>query len=243
MFETIFKGEYNVSRRSPSEVYSRSFDFGKKTGCIPSTFFSNSTSTPSQTILNCLINQNAKTLISKQTDDVKWFPTTEFAPQNQNLNVDVLIGFNQNEGTTFVLEEFDGTYMSRSEQYLNNLPNDTNIYDNNFALSRIAEFHPELKRQYWQCVSNLYSYGRTSFPNDFTNGTIDYNLNSAFNRAQNSRMLAWLKVSKITGDVDYNCASIDFASRLKTTGKVYQYNFNKITTFSTNPKWLGVTHG
>ena len=76
----------------------------------------------------------------------------------------------------------------------------------------------------------------------FYNGTVDYNLNKMDNLNLNSRIKAWDKISKITSDLNFNCPAIKFRKKTKTNGKIYQYKFNRRSSFNQNPRWLGVTH-
>ena len=234
-------GEFNESRKTPNEAFANSLNFSRKIGCVPTNY--DLTKQPlTQTILNCFLYYNPKFLINKQNNS-KWNPTTQFVNENQILNIDVLFGFNQNEENLFLYDDFSGIYFDPNENELINRPGDTTRYDNNFVTKVLKEFFPELPGFFVQCASNLYTYTNNIFLNDEYTGTLDFNLNSPNNAMMNSRSLAWKKISKIASDITYNCQNVDFKNKLRTRGRVYQYNFNKRSSFSNRPRWLQVTHG
>ncbi len=235
-------GEFDISRKDSTEVYENSLVYLRKTRCVPYNF--QATSQITQTIIDCLLKMDPKRLISIQNGHF-WYPTSSFIEKGIIINHDVLIGFTQNEATTFLNDRFNPKYISDSEQTLDNDPEDDTIYNNNFVINRLKDYFPDLSKSYLKCISDLYTLTNNIFLNDNYQGTLNYNLDNDANQKLNSRSLAWKKISKISSDMTYDCAGIDFRNQLKTTGKKLMFNFNKrpnIKGFSTNPLWFGCTH-
>ena len=237
----ILESFYNVSYRSPQEVYTRSINYLKNTNCLPSNFDMKTQKLTNSTF-DCLMKSSGQSLIEKQAG-LLWFPTSDFVNENQTLNMDILFGFNQNENTMFVYIAYAGSYINPYEQDLANVNSDSTKYNNNFVVSRMTEYFKELPRSYLTCVNNFYTFTNNSvFLNDYYNDTVDYNLDSTTNLQLNSRRKAWDKFIKISSDIGFNCPAFYFKNQTKTNGKMYQYKLNKRPSFSQYPRWFGVAH-
>ena len=234
----ILKSFFNVSYTSPQDAYHRSINYLKNGSCLEANFDIRTQKLTDSTF-DCLMKIDAQSLI--RTGEML-YPTSDFVNEDQTLNLDILFGFNQNENKIFLYLAFSGSYINPIEQDLENLNSDSTIYDNKFANDRIIEFFTEVPRTYLTCVNRYYSSNTSLFLNDFYNGTVDYNLNRMENLNLNSRRKAWDKISKITSDLNFNCPAIQFRKKTKTNGKIYQYKFNRRSSFNQNPRWLGVTH-
>jgi acetylcholinesterase len=237
----ILESPYNVSHRTPSEVYARSINYLKLTGCVGANFdiykdkITNSN-------FDCLMKADADLLIDKQSTTT-WFLTSNFVNTKQILDLDILFGFNQNEISIFLYFIFGGRYFDYKDQDLDNFDSDSTKYNNSFVVDRLADSLYQLPRSYLTCVNNFYTLNNKSvFLNDFYNGTVDYNLDSPANLKLNSRRKAWDKISKIASDLVFNCPALYLKNATKTNGKIYQYKFNKKGSFNIFPRWLGVTH-
>ena len=183
---------------------------------------------------------------------------------NNEINHDIMVGFNQNEGTYFTMYLYNEKFFDVTQQdpVLNKSQNDHLIkYDNNFVYERLLEaletksptsttdskyFNKHFYNKYVECVSNIYTFSNHNlYLNDYYNETYNLNLNTKLNLKQNSANLAWFKFNKIIGDIIFSCPSIKVANKYSELNphKTFFYKFNKRSFRNPWPKWFGVSHG
>ena len=161
-----------------------------------------------------------------------------------------MAGFNQNEASVFMSFQFHGKYLNSSDaDLIQNIQNDSTIYDNQFAYERLTEWFDDQSAEFLACANNLYTNidaAAATFMNGYYNESMNFNLNTAENMQRNSRALAWAKVEKMISDMHYVCSSLDLKKTMKTSGNVFNYKFNKRgprRLGKMRPTWFGVTHG
>ncbi len=178
----------------------------------------------------------------------------------KKYNHDILIGINQNEGNYFTFYKYNGVYFNMSKFFSHDQNNATLKYNNEFIINRLYEsfrvkypydnsnfnnnkaINDKFYEKYINCISKLYS---SQFPNDYYNGTKNFNLDTLVNMGYNSANLAWEKYNKIIGDFIFSCPSIKLANKFSEINpdKTYFYKFNKRSRTNPWPKWTGVMHG
>ena len=104
-------------------------------------------------------------------------------------------------------------------------------------------------RRYFCIAFNLiiqpFFVGKSVSLNEYSNNTVDYDLDTKENRLANSAELAWAKVSKILADIVFLCPTVKLANRYSENRmkKTFFYRFNKRADSNPLAKWLGVMHG
>ena len=186
---------------------------------------------------------------------------SEFDFQVKKLPHDILAGINQNEGSYFLFYNYNNIFFNLT-QFLKK----ETIYDNNFSTKRLIESmrtkyvsdddyteetgEKELNelyyRKYMTCVDSLYSInGKYVAIDNLNDTTVDFDLDSQFNRKLNSPYLAWKKISKMVGDFVFSCPTVKLANKYSNANpqKTFFYKFDKRAKTNPWPEWMGVMHG
>ena len=199
-----------------------------------------------QTLSSCLQNLPSSILLSQSTG-VSLIPNSAFINPNKATNVDILIGFNQDEATFFFQSQSQcSTCQTYIDQTTHNLLTSVNnvpiVFNNDFVYQQLSAYS-SYSTSRLTCLTNYFT-NDSIYVNDYYNGTLDFNLNTPANLKANSAQLAWQKLSKIVSDYKTACPAINFNTVFtKNTGKTYMYKFNyRSTTFNPRPVWEGVTH-
>jgi acetylcholinesterase len=216
--------------------------------------------TYNEKVLKCLLKQNASYLSQKQWEieyvneylKMQFVPTSDYNnlftldpfdfdfKTNRFINHDVLAGVNENEGTYFLFYYYNNRYFNLTGFYNQT---STTQYNNAFVTERLIETlttkysiknDDAYFKEYAQCLSSAYT----------VNTGFNFDLNTELNRNKNSPELAFVKLSKILGDVVFSCPTIKFANKYSESmpDKTYFYKFSQRAKANPWPQWLGVIH-
>ena len=213
-----------------NQVYGRGHktaeEFTKKIGCLPE-----GTDIDDQTemVVKCIDNMGFKKISEAQQEMVKgnpvpFLPTipsdyVETFPTENNENItydqkEVLIGFNQDEGSLILHLAYPKNYTRTS------VPTIKSLDEARDAITRMAVDGGFPETQARSMASILLNGNATDTPENWAR-----------------------KIGSVFGDIMFICPSIRFSDRFFQLNKtVYMYIFTHRSQSSVWGKWMGVTH-